>query len=582
MTDQPALPVIPLEALQAMHAAVEARPRPVTKEFIDAELSRCAVDPAYFVNTYCKIYDNDSQSWIPFKLWPFQERALRVICEVDDANHAVYKRLVTLKTRQIGFTWLFGPAHKLWKMRFRPITEVLVFSQSDEDAMAVLSEQRLKGTYSQLPEWMKIEVTTDSAHEFRLDNGSGIRALPESRGGDSRTVTDVFIDEADLITDLTNLIARAEPTLGLNGQMIVNGRAVKEKPNSAFKRLYLSAKSAEVEGKDAKWNKAIFVPWYDHPGRTAKWKAQLDAETMGRDFTLDYVHEHYPSTDIEALSARTLDKRYAPAKIAALTKELPPIATGLDIPGLRVYVLPEPGRRYGEGADPAGGLPNGDDSYLQVIDAESYEQCAAVQGKIEPEKLADAAKALSDYFYGARCLFELNNHGHAFLLQARRNGLPLEMGLTRRGEKERRPGWLTTQPSKNTLYDGGADILNHVIAETMDESEILHPELARAIIHDPVTAMQLSIIDKDELEAPEGDHDDAAMSWVLAVRSVYVGSPSMELSPHNLWTQGRMTVPPPSVTHPSLGAPLPEKQSFATYDDKVREKLIARGIKLSR
>lgn len=594
MSDKP-LPILPFEVFKDMAAAVEARPRPPTKEYIDAELAKCRADAVYFVNTYCYIYDNDTQGWIPFALWPFQASALQIASQVDETGELVYKRLIALKTRQIGFTWLFADAHKLWKMLFRPITEVLVFSQSDEDAMAILSDQRMKGMYERLPDWMKGEVSVDSAHEFRLKNGSGIRALPESRGGDSRTVTDVVIDEADLITDLTNLIARAEPTLGMKGQLIVIGRAVKEKPNSPFKRLYLSAKKNMLEGLPSRWNKSIFVAWFDHPKRTPEWKAALDHETLARDFTLDYVQEHYPSTDLEALSSRTLDKRFAPQKIAALTNEMIPVGVvgKPDIPGLRVYLPPEKGRRYGIGADPAGGLPKGDDSYLQVIDAESFEQCAVLQGKIEPETFANNAADLSVWYNNALVLFELNNHGHAFLLQARRRGVSLQMGLNRRGEKERRVGWLTTETSKNTLYDGAASAMNAVLEETRDENNNLHLELVRPILHDFVTSAQLSSIDIETLSAPEGDHDDASMSWVLAVRCVYAGGSSMERVPHNLWNHA----PEQPSKHVTTGQPspmphLPKRPPmpvpFASGTDKplnyaqIQAKLKERGIRRTR
>jgi hypothetical protein len=82
-------------------------------------------------------------------------------------------------------------------------------------------------------------------------------------------VTDVVIDEADLIEDLDDLIARAEPTLGEKGQMIVIGRAVKKAPNSSFKRRYRAAKAAMLSGEDALWNKVMFSPWYARTaGRT--------------------------------------------------------------------------------------------------------------------------------------------------------------------------------------------------------------------------------------------------------------------------------------------------------------------------
>lgn len=519
----------PLSPAQRARLKTEARPRPPSKAEQEAEKAKCAADPVYFISTYCKIYDNDTQRWIPFTLWPFQESALREASLYDEVEQRwVYLRLVALKTRQIGFTWLLADAHKLWKMLFRPITEVLVFSQSDEDAMAVLSEQRFKGMYKLLPDWMKIGIVTDSAHEFRLSNGSGIRALPESRGGDSRTVTDVVIDEADLIVDLGGLIARAEPTLGTKGQMIVIGRSVKDRPNSAFKRLYLQAKKGQ-----GTWNKAIFVAWFEHPGRTQAWKAQLDRETLERTGSLDFVQEHYPSTDLEALSARSQDKFFPPDWIIQIHREMTPLDLPIDapvLPGLRIFSTPEVGHHYGIGVDPAGGITDGDDAVADVVDADTHQQVATLSGKINPTQFGEYVADLSDYYFSAPALFELNNHGHAVRAVLKERGVSLRNGMTKHGPS-RNPGWLTTEWSKKLLYDTAVKVIQQQLAEAKLAEESVVP-----LIFDFNTATQLASVDANELSAPEGQHDDFAMAWVLAQMCVYRGVPSMSQQRHRgLW-----------------------------------------------
>jgi hypothetical protein len=528
-----------LKIFDEVVAEEERKPRELSKKQQELELARCKSDAVYFVNKYCQIYDNDTQGWIPFKLWSFQEEALQAACEYDEqAQRLTFTRIVALKTRQIGFTWLLADAHKLWKVLFRPITEVLVFSQSDEDAMAVLSEQRFKGMYKLLPEWMKQPVTSDSAHEFRLGNGSGIRALPAARGGDSRTVTDVVIDEADLIDDLDGLLSRSEPTLGNKGQMIVIGRAVKDKPNSPFKRLYLTAKANMLEKlPDARWNKAIFVPWFAHPNRTPAWKAQIDRDAMARTFTLDNVHEMYPATDLEALAARTLDKRYAPELIVALTRERTPIQPvgAPTLPGLRIYFPCIDGRTYTIGGDPAGGKSDGDDAAACVLDSETLQQMAVIQVKLEPTQFGNYTADVSLYYNRAMVLAELNNHGIEYIKTLKERGIPLHMGETRRGEKERHAGWYTTERSKNTLYDNGAKAFEEIIEETRGMDNQLHPELATPVIFDYVTASQLASIDKNELKAPPGEHDDMATAWLLAAMGAYRGSSSMVQAKHDLW-----------------------------------------------
>ena len=240
------------EALQRY----DKQPRKVTPEYISAELARCKTMPEYFIRRYAKIYDNDTRSWIPFELWDAQVPLVHAF--------AYEKRVVVLKARQLGITWL-ALAVILWDSLFNAIAETLCFSQGDKDAMALVGDQRLKGMIGQLPEWMtpELAIRGNNEHEIRLLNGSGVQALPENRGGDSHTVTRVFIDEADLTDDLATLITRAEPTLGSRGQFIIIGRANKDKSNSYFKQLYKTGRTANDKG----W-KSYFLPWSAHPGRT--------------------------------------------------------------------------------------------------------------------------------------------------------------------------------------------------------------------------------------------------------------------------------------------------------------------------
>jgi hypothetical protein len=629
-----------------------ARPRPLAPSQIAAEKKKCADDLVYFINTYCQIYDNDTKSWIPFRLWPFQVSDLQTVLTLTpDGISPLYKRLIILKARQEGYTWMFGIAQKLWKMIFHPITEVLVFSQSDEEAMAVLSEERLRGMYRRLPDWMKVPIKKDNDHEVRLENGSGIRALPETRGGDSRTVTDIVIDEADLVNDLDDLLARCIPTLGENGQLVVIGRAVKKKPGSPFKRRYRAAKEAMLSGEPSEWNKVLFAPWYYRtagrtrfiaalaaaptatevqlsvpsmgtfevlaPGRyphrllntrtgeirtiaaadrsgtvttrpavdhwqagdpviSMAWKDQKDRDALKTEFTLDSVYEQFPATDEEALSAASLDKRYAPQLIAFATFAMPVIDMASTIPGLRVFIKPQADHQYGIGADPAGGLTDSDDSYLCVVDAESLEQVAVLQGKIEPTQFANYATDVSVYYNTALILFELNNHGIAFLAQAKQRGAALRTGTNRRGEKERQFGWVTSERSKNALYDTGGKVFDDLLAETMDDDGELHPDQMRKIIHDEVTASQLATIDKNTLKAPDGYHDDAAMAWVLAVEGVYHAPLSVVSARHSLWKEPQ----PVSTPAGSVSSGPADRRFPPAFENEaaVREKLRKRGL----
>src|SRR5271169_6519307 len=150
------------------------------------EVHKCRKSVAYFLDTYCRIYDATSSAWMPFTLWPAQQHVLQTI----DTNRLT----VILKARQLGLTWLvLGYALRL--MLFDPGATVLFFSRREEEAVDLL-KVRLRGLYDRLPAWFKVDAfVTDNDHEWSWSNGSRVLAFPTT-GGDSYTATLVIVDEA--------------------------------------------------------------------------------------------------------------------------------------------------------------------------------------------------------------------------------------------------------------------------------------------------------------------------------------------------------------------------------------------------
>ena len=96
------------------------------------EVRKCRKSFAYFCGTYCRILADDGRggAWVPFTLWPEQERVARLLQE----NRLV----VALKARQLGLTWLVL-AFALWLLLFHPIATVLLFSRRDDEAVDLLA-----------------------------------------------------------------------------------------------------------------------------------------------------------------------------------------------------------------------------------------------------------------------------------------------------------------------------------------------------------------------------------------------------------------------------------------------------------
>jgi hypothetical protein len=186
------------------------------------------------------------------------------------------------------------------------------------------------------------------------------------------------------------------------------------------------------------------------------------------------------------------------------------------LPGLEVYVLPQPGRHYVIGADPAEGNPTSDDSALTVVDLDSGEEVAALAGKFQPSTLAAHLDALGTWYNRAGVLVERNNHGHAVLLSLREHSQ-----LCRLLGHDGREGWLSNGKGKALLYDTAADAFREGLTR----------------LHSFATFTQLASIEGASLRAPEGEQDDRADSYALASAACRFRPPEPYLGPLVHWPQ---------------------------------------------
>ena len=433
----------------------------------------------YWCDHWAQVYDASSRGWLPFRLWPAQIG----VAETLQSKHLV----VMLKARQLGMSWL-TVAYGLWLMLFRPAATVLLFSKRDTEAVHLLSF-RLRGIYGRLPTWMQAAaVVVENAHEFRLSNGSAALAFPTT-GGRSYTATLAVVDEADYC-DLEPLLDAVKPTVDAGGSLVLLSTVDKSSPGSAFKRIYQAAR----DGGNA--YAPVFLPWTSRPDRSYDWYDRVRQDILARSGNLDSLYAEYPASDVEALAALSGDARFAAEWCSrAADTAAPALAGGPALMGLHVWELPQEGRMYVIGADPAQGNPQSDESAACVLDALSGDQVAAWAGRVEPALFASGLQRLAEW-YGAGLLVERNNHGHAVLLALRDAGAA---GVLRGLDGQ--PGWLTSARGKVLVVDAGADLLRDGAPK----------------VRDAETLRQLMAFSGSTLAAPGGDHDDRCMAWCLAV-----------------------------------------------------------------
>lgn len=464
---------------------------------IAEELIKCSEgDDAirYFIETYVKIYDNDSRRWIPFSLWPAQVDALKVMHENQYS--------CALKARQVGISWL-ALSYILWNFNFRPEVLALLFSKREAEAIDLL-DYRFKNMYKNLPYWMKAaKVTVDSKTEFAVSNGSRIKAS-SAGGSDSYAATHCLIDEADLVhnsnTSLQDLLVALEPTVGsAGGKMILVSRAEKSRPMSTFKSIYRASAAGLNEYA------SIFIPWNARPSRTQEWYDTKKKAALATHGNLDSIYEQYPETAEQALQGTEENKRFSKKIIGRIYEpkfrgeEGVYSGTDLGFSNTVIYQLPSAEGKYLVTVDPAEGNITSDDSVIVVWDLENGEECAMARGKIEEDSLGELATLLAEYYNNAKIFVERNNHGLAVIkyIQLATSGSMVKG----KDSTDNRPkyGWKQDAASKPMMWSKAAEIAKE----------------NNAIIHTEDMYNQILSIEGSTNRAPEGMNDDLAVNFGL-------------------------------------------------------------------
>jgi hypothetical protein len=457
----------------------------------DAEFARCKDDVAYFIHNYLVIDDTqgDSVGSMPFHLWPDQVTALGVL--------ATERLVIFLKARQLGISWLCL-AYALWLALFHPGKLVLLFSQGELEAGEML--RRYKAMYDRLPGWMLRRLparTIDNTTTQGWANGSRCKCLPATqKAGRSFTASLAILDEAAHQQWGGKLYAAMKPTIDAGGKLFVVSSA--NGADGFFDKLWKKAESGVSTFR------AIFLPWWSRPGRDQAWYDAQVADSTDPDL----IKQEYPNTSIEAFvsSGRTrFHASWVAAQMAHARGAVPVPDSeyrhlrGMDhFPGLVVFKLPNPARRYIVSADPAEGLERGDASDAVVLDRDTLEEVACFNGQWEPDAFARLLDRLAT-FYNAGILVERNNHGHAVLLRlADLCGDRVLDGL------DGRPGWLTNAVTK-------VQVIDFLAASLRDGTITIRSAAA-------VGEMQeYLVLANGGTGAPPGSHDDRVMSRAIAL-----------------------------------------------------------------
>ena len=251
-----------------------------TQEQVD-EYIKCAKDPIYFAKNYVKIVNVD-EGLINFKMWPFQEKMLKLFKD----NRFV----ITKCPRQVGKTTT-TVAYLLHATLFQDSQNVAVLANKGSLARDILGKYQL--AYENLPMWLQQGVITWNKGNVELENGSKVIAASTSssaiRGG---AFNIVFLDEFAFVPQniATEFFNSVYPVISSGKKTKI---IIVSTPNgmNLFYKLWMDSINKKNDYV------SFEIHWSNVPGRDEKWKEETIRNTSLRQFQQEFETEFLGSSN---------------------------------------------------------------------------------------------------------------------------------------------------------------------------------------------------------------------------------------------------------------------------------------------
>jgi hypothetical protein len=447
------------------------------------EYRKCAEDPIYFIETYCKIVTLD-HGLQPFKLYDCQKKKVRVIHE--------NRKVILMEGRQQGKTTT-SAAYILWYTLFQESKTVAILANKATAAREVLYRYQLM--YENLPMWLQQGVTTWNKGDIALENGSIVFTAATSRQGiRGKSVNLLYVDETAIIPN--NL---AEEFFTAVYPTISAGETTK---------ILLSSTPLGYNHFWKFWNDAqhdrngfvpLFIPYWEIPGRDESW-AEEQRRLLGELRFNQEVLCNFLGSSLTLIAADTIG-------------QLSPDEPIYSKDGLDVYEKAEKDRIYVIVADTAKGV-DGDYSAFNIIDVSQmpYKQVGKFRdNKISPLLYPSIIYKVAKEFNEAYVLIEINSseqvaeilyneyeYENIIFVNRTTNGQVVSGGF---GGGKSQLGVITDKKIKRIGCSNFKSLL----------------EGKKLLIRDADTISEIStfIQKKNSYSADEGYHDDLVMPLVL-------------------------------------------------------------------
>ena len=301
------------------------------------EWLKCAQDPIYFIENYCKIVSLD-HGLIPFKLYECQVEKVKIIHE--------NRKVILMEGRQQGKTTT-SAAYILWYTIFQESKTVAILANKATAAREVLHRYQLM--YENLPHWLQQGVITWNKGDIELENKSLVfTAATTASGIRGKSVNMLYVDETAIIpnTVADDFFTSVYPTIsaGETTKILLSSTPL------GYNHFWKFWNDAENKRNDFV---PLFIPYWRIPGRDEKW-AEAQKRQLGE---LKYNQEvlcKFLGSSLTLINADTI----ANMSLAQ---------TVYSKDGLDIYEKPQRGHTYVMVADTAKGV-GGDYSAFTIID----------------------------------------------------------------------------------------------------------------------------------------------------------------------------------------------------------------------
>mgnify|MGYP001611370943 FL=1 len=446
----------------------------------------------------------EGQGTIPWEPWGYLMEMARELPRL--------RRLVILKARQLGFSWLVA-SYAVWMSVWYPGSLVLLLSQGEDEARELLG--KCKFILDHLPDEIKPRETKRNESELEFGGiNSRIKALPSTRAaGAGFTASLVICDEHDLHPYAVENWAVLEPTINAGGQVI--SVSASYGAGTFFQQLYEGAKNKE-NGFEWRFYHALL-----RPGRDEEWYLRTKENFKEAAYLFP---SQYPRGDGEAFVVTGGRPVF---DLAALERLRKGCREGVRVEEytfgrLKVWEEPRVGMRYVCGSDVAYGLETPDLGVSQVLNWQTGRHVASLSGHFPPEELAERTVKLcreyGDAFLGMEsngvgkfCLRRVENLGYANPENLFYNDWERIGGA--KGEEPRQLGWVTSESSRAVLVAELGEALRTGALLTEDG--------------DTVGELGTFVLMRGRAVAGAGSHDDRVMAlgiaWQMRQHSGYTG-----------------------------------------------------------